>query len=44
MSVSMGDVEHIDDGRAVGAFCESEMSEHRAVCGVSLFGDCGLCM
>ena len=39
-----GGVEYLDDRWAVCAFCETEVSEHRAVCGVSVFGDCGLCM
>jgi hypothetical protein len=44
MSGYMVGVEYIDEGLAVGAFCEGEMSEHRGGFGVSVFGDCGLCM
>jgi hypothetical protein len=44
MSVYMGGVEYIDEGLAVGACCECEVSEHRGGFGVCVFGDCGLCM
>ena len=40
----MGGLDYIDEGRAVGAFCEGEVGEHRGGFGVSGFGDCGLCM
>ena len=42
MSVYLGGVEYIDDRRAGDGCSESELSEHRCGCAVSVFGDCGL--
>ena len=44
MSACRAGVEYLDDGRAGDGCCECEVRGHRCGCGVSVFGDWGLCI